>query len=71
MENTSVERIREIRGKQRRCFGSGATLDVRGRGLPKLHEYLTNVLQLEAVACKAWLTNKVDRSVTGKVARQQ
>ncbi len=29
------------------------------------------VLQLEAVACKDWLTNKVDRSVTGKVARQQ
>jgi len=37
----------------------------------QLHEYLTNVLQLEAVACKDWLTNKVDRSVTGKVARQQ
>lgn len=37
----------------------------------KLHEYLSNVLQLEAVACKDWLTNKVDRSVTGKVARQQ
>ncbi len=37
----------------------------------KLEEYLKNVLQLEAVACKDWLTNKVDRSVTGKVARQQ
>lgn len=37
----------------------------------KLDEYLTNVLQLEAVACKDWLTNKVDRSVTGKIARQQ
>ena len=36
-----------------------------------LHEYLENVLRLEAVACKDWLTNKVDRSVTGKVARQQ
>jgi len=36
-----------------------------------LDEYLTRVLQLEAVACKDWLTNKVDRSVTGKVARQQ
>ena len=33
--------------------------------------YLNNVLSLEAVACKDWLTNKVDRSVTGKVARQQ
>ena len=36
-----------------------------------LHLYLNNVLQLEAVACKDWLTNKVDRSVTGKVALQQ
>lgn len=36
-----------------------------------LQEYLANVLQLEAVACKDWLTNKVDRSITGKVARQQ
>jgi len=39
--------------------------------LEKLDEYLSNVLQLEAVACKDWLTNKVDRSVTGKIARQQ
>ncbi len=37
----------------------------------KIEEYLKNVLQLEAVACKDWLTNKVDRSVTGKVAKQQ
>ena len=37
----------------------------------QLDEYLDRVLQLEAVACKDWLTNKVDRSVTGKVARQQ
>jgi len=37
----------------------------------KIHAYLDNVLQLEAVACKDWLTNKVDRSVTGKVATQQ
>ncbi|MDP4277986.1 MAG: phosphoribosylformylglycinamidine synthase [Bacteroidota bacterium] len=36
-----------------------------------LEKYLETVLQLEAVACKDWLTNKVDRSVTGKVARQQ
>lgn len=39
--------------------------------LSKLDEYLDNVLQLEAVGCKDWLTNKVDRSVTGKVAKQQ
>ena len=36
-----------------------------------IDEYLRDVLSLEAVACKDWLTNKVDRSVTGKIARQQ
>ncbi len=39
--------------------------------LDKIDEYIERVLQLEAVACKDWLTNKVDRSVTGKIARQQ
>jgi len=39
--------------------------------IENLGTYIENVLQLEAVACKDWLTNKVDRSVTGKVARQQ
>jgi phosphoribosylformylglycinamidine synthase len=29
------------------------------------------VIQLESVACKDWLTNKVDRSVTGRIAKQQ
>lgn len=33
--------------------------------------YLNQVLRLEAVACKDWLTNKVDRCVGGKVAKQQ
>ena len=42
---------------------SYTTLDI-----PK---YLNQVLQLEAVACKDWLTNKVDRCVGGKVAKQQ
>ncbi|MFW5820216.1 MAG: phosphoribosylformylglycinamidine synthase, partial [Bacteroidota bacterium] len=37
----------------------------------KLEDYLKIVLQMEAVACKDWLTNKVDRSVTGKIAKQQ
>lgn len=37
----------------------------------KLVHYIENVLQLEAVAAKDWLTNKVDRSVTGRVAKQQ
>lgn len=33
--------------------------------------YLNQVLQLEAVAAKDWLTNKVDRCVGGRVAKQQ
>ncbi|MBN3583766.1 phosphoribosylformylglycinamidine synthase [Algoriphagus aestuarii] len=37
----------------------------------QIKEYIQEVLQLEAVACKDWLTNKVDRSVTGRVATQQ
>lgn len=37
----------------------------------ELTRYITEVLQLEGVACKDWLTNKVDRSVTGLVAMQQ
>ena len=36
-----------------------------------LPTYLTQVLTLEAVACKDWLTNKVDRCVGGLVAKQQ
>ncbi len=36
-----------------------------------LETYIENVLRMEAVACKDWLTNKVDRSVTGRIARQQ
>jgi len=37
----------------------------------EIQNYLKQVLQLEAIACKDWLTNKVDRSVGGKVAKQQ
>ncbi|MDR2894839.1 MAG: phosphoribosylformylglycinamidine synthase, partial [Alistipes sp.] len=33
--------------------------------------YIEQVLGLEAVACKDWLTNKVDRSVGGRTAMQQ
>ncbi len=36
-----------------------------------VERYIEQVLQLESVACKDWLTNKVDRSVSGHVARQQ
>ncbi len=36
-----------------------------------IYEYVEKVLQIEEVACKDWLTNKVDRSVTGRLAKQQ
>ena len=36
-----------------------------------INTFIENVLQLESVACKDWLTNKVDRSVTGRIAKQQ
>jgi phosphoribosylformylglycinamidine synthase len=37
----------------------------------KFSELLFRVFSQEAVGCKDWLTNKVDRSVTGLIARQQ
>jgi len=37
----------------------------------EIYNYTEKLLQLEAVACKDWLTNKVDRCVGGKVAKQQ
>ncbi|WP_221392745.1 phosphoribosylformylglycinamidine synthase [Dyadobacter sp. NIV53] len=39
--------------------------------IAKLNDYLEQLLQLEAVASKDWLTNKVDRCVGGHVAKQQ
>ena len=36
-----------------------------------LQKYAATVMQLESVACKDWLTNKVDRSVSGLIANQQ
>ena len=42
-----------------------------GKQSKEFEEHLKQVLQLESVACKDWLTNKVDRSVTGLIAGQQ
>ena len=36
-----------------------------------IYDYVEGVLSLESVACKDWLTNKVDRCVTGRIAQQQ
>ena len=62
-------------GKPPRTVINGLLIDEQFKKVEymagRLNEYLEIVLQLEAVACKDWLTNKVDRSVTGKVARQQ
>ncbi len=37
----------------------------------EIYHYIKQLLRIEAVSCKDWLTNKVDRSVTGKIAQQQ
>ncbi len=37
----------------------------------KIGQYVADVLAIEGVACKDWLTNKVDRSITGRIAVQQ
>ncbi|WP_396178423.1 phosphoribosylformylglycinamidine synthase [Flavobacterium sp.] len=37
----------------------------------QIPNYINELLQLEAVGSKDWLTNKVDRCVGGKVAKQQ
>ncbi|MDR0836153.1 MAG: phosphoribosylformylglycinamidine synthase, partial [Tannerella sp.] len=62
-------------GKPPRMIMEDKTLETKYSPLKykesEIHRYLENVLQMEAVACKDWLTNKVDRSVSGKVARQQ
>ena len=55
MNDTTVER-----------YYGGISYDTKN-----FYDYLDQVLQLEAVACKDWLTNKVDRCVGGKVAKQQ
>jgi phosphoribosylformylglycinamidine synthase len=39
--------------------------------IENIQDYIEQVLQIEEVACKDWLTNKVDRSVTGRLAKQQ
>ncbi|MBC7884020.1 MAG: phosphoribosylformylglycinamidine synthase, partial [Saprospiraceae bacterium] len=63
-------------------FGSSPTFKITDRtilykykeidyDINKFYIYLEALFQLEAVACKDWLTNKVDRCVGGRVAKQQ
>lgn len=67
--------MEDMFGKAPRTVMSDRTIEENYRDVnydpAHLDEYVEQVLQLEAVACKDWLTNKVDRSVTGKIARQQ
>ena len=62
-------------GKPPRTLLEDQTPDVQHKQITYskdlLVNYLEQILQLESVGCKDWLTNKVDRSVTGKIAKQQ
>ena len=51
--------------------GPTQTLDYKLKSESDLKKALIKLLSLEAVACKDWLTNKVDRCVSGLVAQQQ
>jgi phosphoribosylformylglycinamidine synthase len=74
-ENPIDLKIEDMFGKPPKTILVDDTINTRFTPInydtDKVADYLKQVLQLEAVACKDWLTNKVDRSVTGKVAKQQ
>ncbi len=67
--------LADMFGKPPRTIMEDHSLDTPYKAIKadakNLQQYLEGVMQLEAVACKDWLTNKVDRSVTGKIAKQQ
>ena len=78
----NIKKTKPIDLKISHLFGSSPKTILQDNTLPntfeeirydvnKFQQYLEQVLQLEAVACKDWLTNKVDRCVTGRVATQQ
>ncbi len=71
--------ISDMLGSTPKTVMTGTTVekkykDVRqvdGYSPAELTDVVKNILSLESVACKDWLTNKVDRSVTGLIACQQ
>ncbi|SDB23675.1 phosphoribosylformylglycinamidine synthase [Flavobacteriaceae bacterium MAR_2010_188] len=67
--------LEDMFGSSPKTFMNDQTIDRKYAELEynsdKFYDYLDQLLQLEAVACKDWLTNKVDRCVGGKVAKQQ
>ena len=61
-------------GKTPKTIMRDSTMEATYAAVPQPKSFVESVawlLQLEAVACKDWLTNKVDRCVTGRVAQQQ
>ena len=52
-------------------YNQDVTFDSVHANNKEIHSDLEAVLSLEAVGCKDWLTNKVDRCVGGLVAKQQ
>lgn len=68
-------KLEDIFGSSPKTIMNDNTVTIRYEGpdykLEHFHDYLEQVFQLEAVACKDWLTNKVDRCVGGRVAKQQ
>jgi len=67
--------LEDMFGSSPKTIMNDVTIDRNYGGISynpdNFYNYLDQVLQLEAVACKDWLTNKVDRCVGGKVAKQQ
>ncbi|WP_309641373.1 phosphoribosylformylglycinamidine synthase [Flavobacterium sp.] len=67
--------IAEMFGSSPKIIMNDSTVDRKYEALTysqeNLSDYIQQVFRLEAVACKDWLTNKVDRCVGGKVAKQQ
>jgi phosphoribosylformylglycinamidine synthase len=67
--------IEDMFGSSPKVIMNDVTIDRKYEPLSysqeKIETYIQQILQLEAVACKDWLTNKVDRCVGGKVAKQQ
>ena len=67
--------MKDMFGSAPKTFMEGQTSEYSFNPLKysagKFTDYLEMVLRLESVACKDWLTDKVDRSVTGLIALQQ
>ncbi len=68
-------KLSELFGNSPKTILTDNTIDNKYAGIncnpDEIKTYLESVLRLESVACKDWLTNKVDRCVGGLVAKQQ